>query len=109
MDWSEMAAANLDEFGEDATYRKASGATRAIRIIPNRNPAVPNTQQPGTLAPKVSFFCLNSATTGISAAELQLQSDEILFPERVGGATSRAWQISKPLQQDATGLVLEVD
>jgi hypothetical protein len=108
MDFSEMYAANLEAFGEAATYRKAAGTTRAITILPFRRQPVASQQQPGVLEGKTGFFCLNSATSGITAGELQLQSDEILFPERVGG-TARAWQIKDIAGQDLHGLVLEVD
>ena len=108
MDWSESANANLELFGEPATYRKAVGTTRSISIVVYRNPPEPSAQQKGVLETKTRLFCRNSATLGISASELQLQTDEIDFPDRVGG-TARAWQISRIVDQDGTGLILEVD
>ncbi|HOR28495.1 MAG TPA: hypothetical protein PLG73_10785 [Candidatus Sumerlaeota bacterium] len=108
MDWSEAAAANLEIFGEPATYRKADGSTRPISVLVYRMPPEPSLQQKGVLETKTRIFVLNNAALGISATELQTQSDQVDFPERVGG-TARAWQISRIVNQDPTGLVLEVD
>jgi hypothetical protein len=82
---SDMAATFCasSDFGEAVTYKKKNGTTRSIYALVVRMPPDASDINPGVrLIVKVA----NSATTGITAAEVDPGGDTISVPIRPGEA-----------------------
>ena len=109
LDDSHLATAWLPGESETVTYRPAgvSANDRSISAVVDRNPVAPVADTPGHLRPNLIVHVLNSATTGISAGELDCGTDILLLAARVGGAAEEM-RIARPIEQDAGMLALEV-
>jgi hypothetical protein len=85
----------LPDFGEDVVYTPRNGAPRTIKAIVRRNPPayVGSNGQP--VAPIAEIEVANSATTGISSAELDTGGDAVTVAPRIGG-TARAMPVHLP-------------
>jgi len=106
IDFGIITPSYLSFFGEPGTYVKASGATRNITLIAVRGARETIPETPSGLRPFVTIHVANSATTGISASELDCGADHIHIPPRVGG-TAEDMTITRIIQQDAAMLQLE--
>jgi len=82
-----------DTFGEPVTYTKRSGASRVITAIVTRYPPAPAGAD--YRQPAMDVSVVNSATTGISAAEVDFGGDTIAVALKPGGA-ARAYKIHQP-------------
>jgi hypothetical protein len=96
-------------FGEPVVYTKRGGVTRTINAVVYRTPPV--TYDQGVKSPALQIDVANSATTGISTAEIDYGSDTITVAQRIGGA-AKAFQIHQPADgqsdQDAGMLRIEL-
>lgn len=103
-DWDDILetdAAAFSELGEETiTYRKASGTTRSIGAIIDREPnEMPAGGQIGLIAgPEISVE--NSLTTGVTPGELDVGSDQFLLAAKKGG-TATYFRVAMVLSQDA--------
>jgi len=79
------AAAFTDVFAETITYKPNGGAERSIEAIVTRNPPAPLPAAPHGHAPNMIIDVENSATTGISTAEIDIGLDLVSVAERIGG------------------------
>ena len=113
IDVSQFNAAFIETWGEAIHYIAVQGATttagsgRAITAVVDRQPPAPQPPAPGGVRPMMVVYVINSATTGISAAELDIGQDILMIPERVGGSES-AFHIDRMVTQDEGLLALEV-
>ena len=107
VNFADMNADLLDGFGEEATYIKSGGATRAITIIIDRAPPAKLGEAPDSNRPMIQVLVANSATTGILASEIDLGSDSITLPARLGKSAT-TFHFGKLIGQDNGMLRLEV-
>lgn len=114
IDLTLFTAAFLQVWGETIHYLPGSagvtttaGAGREITACVERQVRAA-VQGPGdVLRPHMLVYVANSATIGISAAELNTGRDLLTIPFKVGG-TPEAFHIVRVLNQDEGMLVLEV-
>lgn len=78
---ADAAALCSAEFSESLTYTKPAGTTRAISGVVNRQ--TPENYQ-GVVGPLAEIVVPNSATVGISSAELDLGGDTITLALTIG-------------------------
>lgn len=97
----------LSEFGEDIKYLPNGGGEREIRAVVDRElPAeIPGAGQGQSSV--IIIIVANSATTGISASEIDTGGDKVELAMRMG-ETVKQRRITKMIQQDAGMLTLEV-
>lgn len=101
-------------FGEWITYVKASGATRRIRGAVKRVPAQTLPEDGRVLRPYMELTVEDHQLTGISLDELEMSTDTVQIPLRMGCA-AKTLSISRILRHARTGtccgggiLVLEI-
>ncbi len=96
---------NASDFAESVEYIKSSGQVRSIDAVVIRE-ALAQLQESDAVIPLFEVHVANDATSGITAAELNLGGDSLRFAVRVGGkVTSRT--IHKLLGHDEGMLILE--
>lgn len=98
---------NTDEFAEVVAYG-ASGAVsrRSIKAVIFREALGGSEESGGVVTPTFQVHVANSATTGISSAEINLGGDVIDIPVRDGVAASSR-RIVAIIDQDEGILVLQ--
>jgi hypothetical protein len=101
------AAHFVSTFGETVTYRPAGGGTRQIKAVVER--AVPGAlgAAPHGQAPVKAIGVINSDTSGISGAELDIGGDRVDIADKVGG-TAQTRPIVEQLTADSGMLRLRV-
>ncbi len=107
IDFSTTAASFLTQFGEAITYVKASGATRSITAVVDRQPEAELRELSGVMRPSMQVHVANSTTTGIAATELNTATDVLRLAHILGGTVANC-KIDRMVTQDAGMLVLEV-
>ena len=107
MDTTQFTASFLTIFGESAVYTKASGATRAITVVVDRQSATSILETPSAMRPDFQAWVANNVTTGITASELETSTDTLTIPKRVGG-TNEVFAIGRIVTQDDGMLSLEL-
>lgn len=75
---------NSDEFAETVTYKPRGGGTRAIKAVVDRNPPAYKGPSGKIVTPVLAIRVPNSATTGISSAELDTGGDKVSVAKRIG-------------------------
>jgi len=106
IDFGKVTPGFLSLFGESISYVKAGGTTRAIVAVVDRQPITSIPETPAALRPHMLVYVANSATTGISLAELDCGTDLLRFAARVGG-TAEDITLTRIYSQDAAMLCLE--
>lgn len=79
------AFVNSDDFAETVTYTKTNGNTRQISAVVVRDPPARLDSRGVVVTPRLEVYVANSATTGISGAELDTGGDTITVAVRPGG------------------------
>lgn len=101
------SATCLALFGESITATFADASTRTIRAVVNRDPATPIPEMSAAQRPLAHVFVANSATTGISAAELDTATLRLTFSRRIGKA-AETFRVHRLIEQDEDMIALEV-
>ena len=101
------ACFGVGDFDEEVTYVPLTGDQRVIRAVVTRNVPEPIAENKKTSSPVLIVEVRNSATLGISSAEIDLGGDKISLPVRVG-KTAESRPITQILSQDTGTLRLEL-
>lgn len=96
---------STSDFAEAVTYVPSSGSTRSINAVVIRQ-TVAQVPEGGFDTPVFEVHVANSATLGVSSAELNVGADAISIPVRIGD-TATARTIVRLIDHDAGMLVLE--
>ena len=94
-------------FAEAISYIKASGASRSINAIIERDSYGVLREMVGVERPSFRVIVANHATSGILPGELNTATDRLTFPD-VEGGTVTTYKIDRILDQDPGALSLEV-
>ena len=103
----DTAAEFADTFGESVTYYPKAGGSRAITAVVTREQPAQVDGAPYGHTPKLSVQVINSATTGISSAEINTGGDEICIAVRAGETAERR-RITKIVSMDHGMMELEL-
>ena len=101
------AAAFTDVFAETITYKPNGGAERSIEAIVTREPAAQVPGAPHGYGPLLKIDVENSATTGISANEIDIGLDLVSVAVRIGD-TAQDRSFAGILSQDVGRVIYEV-
>ena len=96
----------LDNFGESITYFPKSVGYRPILAIVNRDPPAIFDAAGNAVLPKAEIRVYNSATSGISSKEVDIGSDQIDLPEKVGDIILKRFSLMTMTSQDSGVTVL---
>jgi len=103
---SQLAFADTDAFAESVTYKPRSGTNRTISAQVFRN-LEPMQDMNGAIRYPILIVVANSATTGISATELDSGADKINLPWRQAGDV-KDYPLGQPESQDAGMLTFRI-
>lgn len=91
----------LSNFGESITYFPRSGGYRVIQAIVTRDPPAIFNAAGDAIMPRAMIRVHNSAATGISSKEVDIGSDEIELPEKVGNVILKRFSLLTMTAQDS--------
>ena len=94
------AAPFLSAFGEAVQYTPRGGAARDIRAVVDRNPPAVMDGLALGITPLAIISVANSATTGISTAEIDTGGDTISYAPRLGEAPQARLVVDATRQDD---------
>jgi hypothetical protein len=96
------------EFAEAVTYKPRHGATRAIYASVIRNPLATPQELRSEKVPALHITVQNSATTGISSAELDTGGDRIALKLKLGDTADTDILLTALDSQDAAVLTFRI-
>ena len=91
----------LAKFGEPITYLPAAGGRRQIQAIVERDPPAILDGTGNAVFPKVMIRVNNSDRSGIWSKTVNIGSDQIELPLRIGDKTLTRFSMMQLLSQDS--------
>ena len=101
-------SALLTQFGESITYLPATGGSREIQAIVERDPPAIFDAAGNAVLPLATVRVYNSCRSGVASDEVDTGSDEFEFPLKIGETLPKRFSIMQMMSQDSGVTVLAV-
>ena len=105
---SDLVEFQLDLMGEGVVYYPTGGTPRAIKAIIDRGGIDGLSPMSQGNSGRVTAIVANNSTTGISAAELDTNKDNLLLSFERYGAAKKQRRITRIISQDAGMIMVEI-